>query len=257
MAEESIIARTAARDYQREERTGTLVLTTERVLAIGHDGVVWYEVRRSDIDQVMLRRNLLTIYLRGRLPAESFELASPLAGPVGWDWYLDPKPKTRHGDELPALAGDPRLGAISPEVLAEWELRMRAFTVGPSAVYLDELPEEPVRWADIVEIVYIVDGVGDGPSWMLVVRLDDGRWVYFDHQVDITGEAYSTMIVACALDTLWWGALTDGQRERLTMQITRERLDEELVQLDALLESSDRNVVSRAEYRMRQIRRLR
>ncbi len=160
-------------------------------------------------------------------------------------------------DPMPARADDERLGVVDEKrrsVLELWQEMMSVGTLSPISHYLDGLSEdEPVEWADIVEIVYIVEGEGDGPAWMLVARLDDDRWVYFQHAVEITGDAYTTTVVARSLESLWWGALVEEDRERVTAQMTGERLGEELVKLDALLQSDEPFVRARAEFRIAQI----
>jgi len=258
MTPESVIARTVAHELDGAARQGVLVLTTDRLVFVIEDAVA-YEIHRDHIGRVYQDLSTLRVTARGETVGVGFRLGSALAGPVRWDWYLQPPTTTsrRRGEWMPALPGDPRIGPVDPArraVLDKWEGMMSFVTIRPIDHYLDELPPEPVQWANIIEIVYIADGRGDGPSWILVVRLADGRWVYFSHQVDITGEVYTTRIVARSLESLWWGALSEDERDRVTAQITPDRLEEELVKLDSLLESPEPNVRQRAEARMLQIK---
>lgn len=252
-AGEAIIAQTPSR-WERTGETGTLVLTTERLIFV--DG---FACERSEIERAeQWDPKQLWIYRPGVL-GEGFTLTSPMAGPVRWTWYLE-RPATTHTlrDRMWGRANDPRLGIVDDgkrAIVDLWYRMACSWTAGPPRVeYLDGLPEVPVDWSAIAELVYIADGRGDGPNWLLVARLADGRWIYFTHVVQITGEVYSTTIVAASLETIWWGAMSEEDRDRVTAQMTQERLDEELVRLDALQESADANLRAHAEYRATQIR---
>jgi hypothetical protein len=254
-AGEAIVVSAPARGVE-DRVDGALVLTTER-LAFVVAGRVRYEAPRVEITHANQFLTQLWVFRRGAGPGIGFELQSDLAGPVRWDWYLAPPNTRAREDRMLARADDERLGAIDDTrrmVLRDWHALMSSFTVTSGDHYLDGLPEQPISWDEIVEIVYVVEGRGDGPSWMLVVRLADGRWVYYQHVVQITGEIYTTTIVARSLESLWWGAFVEEERDRVTAQMTGERLAEELVQLDALLQSEDRFVRARAEYRVAQIK---
>jgi hypothetical protein len=249
MSSEAVIASTPARFISRE-LDGVLVLTTTHLSFVVADEV-HFEIARADIGRAEQDYHALWVYCIGE-PGMKFELRSAFAGPVRWDWHLSP-PLAAGKRELPASASDPRVGPIDAArraVLDRWYEIMNSWTVTPVDHYFDDLPRDPVPWTDIVEIVYIVDGDGDGPPWLLVVRLADGRWVYFNHILQISGEVYTTVVVARSLETLWWGALTEEDRDRVTAQMTRDRLDDELVKLDSILESGNANMRAHAEQRM-------
>ena len=115
------------------------------------------------------------------------------------------------------------------------------------------LPTTPVRMEDVVEIAHRAAGKDDGPPWIVVVRLTDGRWAYISYTVQITGDVFWTFAIAATKQRLWWWALTDDDRERFTSQLTLEEREEELVQIDELLESPDRASRALGESRMLQL----
>jgi hypothetical protein len=253
--------RSAASSADRDV-PGTLVLTTERLrFFAGAACTLDAPIAKVDVDQHGRR---LSVRVDGAY-AGTFELASPLLGPIPWRWYLAAAPppsavvRAAPGRSKWARPDDPRLGSSAGgaqrEALAKWEKIVDGgWTVRPAAEYLDDLPPERAAWNTVAEIVYIVDGWGDGPPSLLVVRLADGRWVYFQYTVNITGEAYLTIVFAASLLSLWWGAMTEGDRDRITNQMTRDRVDEELVMLDEVLERGTPRVVAHAERRMVMLR---
>jgi hypothetical protein len=202
---ESVVATTAAVTPNGEIR-GTLVLTTQRLLFVVGTDEVRYEVRREEVASVRQDLRTLCVWRGGEGRGMCFELATERAGPVRWDWYLGPVSSRAGGTETSGLghADDPRVGPVDDEVrratLATWDHRLEPWSVAPSLTYLDDLPEHPFAFRDAAEIVYVVDGDEDGPSWMIVVRLPDGRWLYGTHVVQITGEAYVTVVIARARD---------------------------------------------------------
>jgi hypothetical protein len=105
---------------------------------------------------------------------------------------------------------------------------------------------------DVAEVLFALDGHSDGPSWIAVVRLADGRWVYMSYTVQITGDVFWEVVVAASKQRLWWWAMTDEDRERVTAVMTPEQLDEELVEIDELLESHDPAARAKGEQRMLQ-----
>lgn len=235
------------------------VLTTERVRLTTLDGRTLYDIRRSDIARVEQRHTLLILADRVSWGVE-FVLASPMAGPARWDWYLKPAPLATETDSnYWGQPTDRLLGIVTDATRKDIadQLEQMSHALHRKTLYFDELPpEQGVDWQDVHEIVYRADGKGDGPSWFVVGRLIDGRWLYAQYLSEITGDNYSVLIVARSLESLWWGALTEDERDRVTAQMTREQVDEELVRLDQVLELGDHNASARASRRVKWIRRF-
>lgn len=116
---------------------------------------------------------------------------------------------------------------------------------------------EPILPAaeDVAEIAYHDDDTdGDQRSAFLVVRLANGSWLYASYYpaAGLTDDPYWVFRFAATRQRLWWWAMTDDDRERCTPRMTRDELDEELVQIDELLESTDPEVRAKGEQRMLQ-----
>jgi hypothetical protein len=236
----------------RWRTTGTLVLTTRRVLFVEPPDRILFDRLRTDVRGVERATGALTILFDDR--RVEVWLASVREWVEEMRFPIPPYVRTS-GGPFDAVLDDPRIGVVDTArrlVLREWERMMAFRTIIEPERWLDGVVQTPVRWDDIVEIVYIVDGCGDGPSWVLIARLADRRWVYFSHLLQITGEVYSAMVIAPSLESVWWGAVSESERDRLTAQMTAVRREEELVQLDAFLESDDAALRSRAELRMLQ-----
>jgi hypothetical protein len=118
---------------------------------------------------------------------------------------------------------------------------------------------------DVVEIAHLAPGSwrrsrrhrGVDSLWIAVVRLADDRWVFGGYQAE-SSEGFDdlwSVAVAGSRRQLWWRALSDEVRERLTPQLTTEQRDEELVQIDELLQSLDAEDRALGERRMRQLHR--
>jgi hypothetical protein len=96
----------------------------------------------------------------------------------------------------------------------------------------------PFGRRDIVEIAAIVEGRDDGPPWVAIVRLADNRWVYIHYSMYHTAlVTVWTYVFAAARDRLWWWACTEDDRDRLSASLTPDEQDDELVRLDAMLDS--------------------
>jgi hypothetical protein len=143
-----------------------------------------------------------------------------------------------------------------PAELAAWQGAFLPWPGAPFEVEVldDGLPATRVRLEDVVEIAYHAAGRGDGPPWIAVVRVSDGRWAYISHTVQITGELYWTQVVARSKERLWWGALTEDDRARFTPQMTGEEREAEDVALDEMLESQDPDERERAMERVMWLR---
>lgn len=77
---------------------------------------------------------------------------------------------------------------------------------------------EPVTREDVVEIIAVEEGQNDGPHWIGVFRLRDGRYASLDAGCDYTGwdcQANGDGFVAATLNEIINFGLTDSARQRL------------------------------------------
>ena len=76
---------------------------------------------------------------------------------------------------------------------------------------------------DVAEVIACDDGENDGPDWIAVFRLHDGRFAFLSAGCDYTGwgcqESGRTWF-ASSLDALVQWGLTDDARGRLAAQLT-------------------------------------
>ena len=75
---------------------------------------------------------------------------------------------------------------------------------------------------DVAEVLAWSEGENDGPSWMMVGKLNDGRYFFLDAGCDYTGwdcKAGGDAQVASTLDRLKRYGMTEEARERLEMPI--------------------------------------
>ena len=95
---------------------------------------------------------------------------------------------------------------------------------------------KPTRDA-VAEIIHLVEGENDGPSWLLVCRLKDDRYLFLDAWCDYTGwdcRSSGSMTVASNLADLLRYGLGNEHRERLGIVLSdapmtataRERVEE-------------------------------
>jgi hypothetical protein len=84
---------------------------------------------------------------------------------------------------------------------------------------------EPFDREDVAEIIAIDDGENDGPNWIGVFRLKDGRYALIDAGCDYTGWGCREWGVAEVCGTLHemvrWG-LSNEQRKRLGLFLEGE-----------------------------------
>lgn len=76
----------------------------------------------------------------------------------------------------------------------------------------------PVLRADIAEVLASVNGENDGPDWVCIVRMEDGRFVCAQGGCDYTGwdcRAGNTITVASTLEALLASGVTQEWAERL------------------------------------------
>ncbi len=76
----------------------------------------------------------------------------------------------------------------------------------------------PFTRADVTEIVAMSEGENDGPPWIIVGRLHDGRWFHIEAGCDYTGwdcQAGGTTVVSGDRERLIRLGVTAEHRERL------------------------------------------
>ena len=75
---------------------------------------------------------------------------------------------------------------------------------------------------DVAEVIARDDGENDGPDWIAVFRLRDGRFAFLSAGCDYTGwdcQASGSTWFAASLDALVQWGLTDDARGRLASQL--------------------------------------
>lgn len=81
-----------------------------------------------------------------------------------------------------------------------------------------EISRDAVRLADVVEVLYAVEGENDGPCWVAVGRLQDDRWFAIEAGCDYTGwdcQAGGRAYVAADPEAIVRFGLDNDQRKRL------------------------------------------
>ncbi len=121
-------------------------------------------------------------------------------------------------------------------------------------VSLDGTPDAPFTRHDVAEVVYHDDGEERGRPWTALLALRDGRWAHVYHWVDARDRLTRLHAVARDLETLWWQALGDADRERFAPRLGPEHRPMMLVALDRMLGSSDPAVVAKAEAQIARLR---
>lgn len=91
----------------------------------------------------------------------------------------------------------------------------------PGAVGESPPSTEPFGMDDVEEVLAADEGENDGPSWMVALRLKDGRFAYIEAGCDYTGwdcQAGGSASVASSLEQLVRFGLTDEARKRLGLR---------------------------------------
>lgn len=81
----------------------------------------------------------------------------------------------------------------------------------------------PASRGDVTEIVAAVNGDNDGPDWVGVFLLKDGRYLVASGGCDYTGwdcYANNNLAVAKTLQEAIRFGLSDGERKRLDLELT-------------------------------------
>lgn len=108
----------------------------------------------------------------------------------------------------------------------------------------------PPTRADVVEIVAAVNGENDGPEWIGVFLLRDGRYLVAEGSCDYTGwdcQAGNTMQVAATLQDAIQFGLTPERQERLGLSLQSLPNTDRDAFLKALSENED-DVTTRMVY---------
>jgi len=105
----------------------------------------------------------------------------------------------------------------------DWE---EAFGIaeGPTAVEgEDGVSVEEFFREDVEEVIAMSEGENDGPDWLLVAKLKDGRFAFLEAGCDYTGwdcQASGAVVVSTTLERLIRFGIGDDQRERLRLSVT-------------------------------------
>lgn len=82
---------------------------------------------------------------------------------------------------------------------------------------------EPFTRDDIAELIACADGENDGPDWIAVMRLKDGRFAFLTAGCDYTGwdcQSGGNAFVADSLARLWQYGVDENARARLAEQMS-------------------------------------
>ena len=117
-----------------------------------------------------------------------------------WDWQ-----------EVLAYAGkDPCLQGQQP-------------APSPSPVTDSTMDCAPFGMADVAEVLHAREGDHDGPSWLVVLRLNDGRFAYIEAGCDYTGwdcQAGGSASVARTLPELIRFGMPEESRKDLGLKLS-------------------------------------
>jgi hypothetical protein len=81
-------------------------------------------------------------------------------------------------------------------------------------------PAGPFTREDVAEVIALSEGENDGPDWLAVVRLHDGRFGFVSAGCDYTGwdcQANGTAFVASSLEELIQFGIPQPDRDRLSL----------------------------------------
>jgi hypothetical protein len=86
----------------------------------------------------------------------------------------------------------------------------------------------PVLRRDVVRVIAASEGKNDGPNWLIVVELADGRFAFVEAGCDYTGwdcQAGGSCTTATSLGELYQFGLTEEARGRLAAQLAEAGAD--------------------------------
>ena len=93
----------------------------------------------------------------------------------------------------------------------------------PGAVGEAPPSTEPFNIDDVEEVLHAVEGENDGPSWVIVVRLKDGRFGSINASCDYTGwdcQAGGASSVASSYEQIIRFGIGDSDRSRLGIELS-------------------------------------
>lgn len=86
----------------------------------------------------------------------------------------------------------------------------------------DDTPNHKFTRGDVAEILHIEDGEHDGPDWIAVVKLKDGRYAALEGGCDYTGwdcQSDASRHVASSYEDIVRFGLTDSARKRFGLSL--------------------------------------
>jgi len=103
----------------------------------------------------------------------------------------------------------------------DWEEAFK-YSDNLAPVLDDDADQAPFSREDVAEIIAIEDGENDGPPWIGLFRLHDGRYAFLSAGCDYTGwdcQAGGGSAVANDLQKLIRFGMGDYERERLCLSL--------------------------------------
>lgn len=82
----------------------------------------------------------------------------------------------------------------------------------------DDVSLKPFTVADVAKIIAYSEGENDGQNWLMLVKLNDGRFAFIDAGCDYTGwdcQAGGTATITKTLLKMKKFGLSDNEKERL------------------------------------------
>lgn len=111
------------------------------------------------------------------------------------------------------------------ERLDDWDWEQAFTYADPTPVLGEQINASAFAREDVMEIIAIDDGENDGPSWIGVFRLQDGRFAYLEAGCDYTGwdcQAGGSAQVATTLEKLVRFGVGEADRRRLELRLPEE-----------------------------------
>lgn len=96
------------------------------------------------------------------------------------------------------------------------------YSATPGAVGEDPVATTPFGIDDVAQVLHAVEGENDGPNWVIVVLLKDGRYASINAGCDYTGwdcQAGGTASVASSYEQIVRFGLGDNDRSRLFISL--------------------------------------
>lgn len=129
-----------------------------------------------------------------------------------------------------------------------WEYALSFGNERISTVLDEDVPITAFTCSDVSEVLATDEGENDGPSWVAIIRLTDGRFVFIESGCDYTGwdcQASGQSVVSRDYDALVRFGLSVDDRRRLNCLLpedeAQERADlrERVVKLEWLVKTAE------------------